>query len=117
VVAGIALAVPRAERPEEDWEAERAAVPTTDLEAPPTTWGLVATLETFHAEQRGRDVDDQLPEQLQAMHRFGMNREPLRHQTGVGTGWEFLARNITDLRELLVKRYGEAAGPAKPRLV
>ncbi len=35
--------------------------------------------------------------------------EPVRYQEDAGTGWAFLADNVTALRERLVERYGEAA--------
>jgi hypothetical protein len=67
-----------------------ATVPTTGLEAGPRPTGAVAILETVHAEQR-------------AATSTTSSSSSCRPCT------ELVARNITDLRERLVKRYGEAA--------
>jgi hypothetical protein len=88
----------------------KATVRTADLEAALDYLdGLVTILQTFHAEQRGRREHDELLSQLQARQGIGMRWEPLRYQQGVGSGWEFVARNVEELREHLLGPYTEAA--------
>ena len=87
-----------------------ATIRTSDLEAAlDYLEGLVEILDTFAAEQRGRHQSDELLARLQALQGPGMNWEPLRYQVGVGQGWQFVARNVEELRERLLGPYTEAA--------
>jgi hypothetical protein len=38
-----------------------------------------------------------------------MSWEPLRYEEGTGLGWEFIARNVGELRQRLLEGYADAA--------
>ncbi len=71
--------------------------------------GLRTILERLDEERRGRAGGDVLVAELEALDSLGVCWEPVRYQEDAGTGWAFLADNVTALRERLVERYGEAA--------
>jgi hypothetical protein len=72
--------------------------------------GLVLVLRRLHAEGQGRHGSDELLDELMQLDGFGLLPwQPLRHQLGGGTGWDFVAANIEDLRARLIERYGNAA--------
>jgi hypothetical protein len=69
--------------------------------------GLETVLRRLHEEQRGRVGDDDLLNELYELHGPW---EPLRYQSGgVGTGWDFVAANVADLRARLAERFRDAA--------
>jgi hypothetical protein len=93
-----------------DVTAKNATVRTVDLaEALDYLEGLIVILRFFHDEERGSRESDELLDQLQAVHGFGMKWEPLRYQSGVGQGWSYAADNVAALRERLLEGYANAA--------
>jgi len=59
--------------------------------------GLVVILDQLQAERRGIDGEDVLIKKLETVPEGISEWAPLRYQDGVGTGWEFVSRNVTDL--------------------
>lgn len=88
-----------------------ASVRTSDLEeALDYLEGLMVILRRLDDEERGRFGDDELLAQLDQLRSFGMPWQPLRYQSGGGgTGWEFVAANVDDLRARLMERHKDAA--------
>ena len=88
----------------------RARISTADLEeALDYLEGLVVILDHFANERRGMDKPDTLLESLESMDSQGNNWEPLRYQTGAGSGWQFVAENVAALRQRLLEDYTEAS--------
>lgn len=59
--------------------------------------GLVVILDQLQAERRGIGGEDTLLEKLEAVPERIGEWAPLRYQVGVGNGWEFVSKNVTDL--------------------
>ena len=88
----------------------RAHVWTRDLEqALDYLEGLGLILDQLAEEGRGRDREDELLQRLEDMDSQGGNWEPLRYQTGEGTGWRAISENVSELRRRLLEPYAEAA--------
>lgn len=66
--------------------------------------GISVILEQLHAEERGRDgQDDALIAKLQALDQGVSEWAPLRYQNGPGSGWHFVSENVLSLTRRLEK--------------
>ncbi len=71
--------------------------------------GLEVILRHLHEERRGVEDDDPLIAKLEALDFAVGEWSPLRYQDHIGTGWEFVAVNMAELRHDLAVRYGNAS--------
>jgi hypothetical protein len=91
---------------------QRAVVRTEDLEAAlDFLEGLLLISETLATPEHSHGAGRQLAAALLSMDEqsYAMSWQPLRYEEGTGLGWEFIARNVGELRQRLLEGYANAA--------